>query len=82
MVTSYVQRPRDVIQTNKYVMHTSDVMFINNLLFIITFGGETRLIKAELMSTQMATQLQHNLKKIINLYSRGGFVIQTFLMDM
>ena len=36
----YVQIPRDVIQTNKYVTLTADAMFINNLPFIVTYEEE------------------------------------------
>ena len=40
VVTDYVQIPRDVIQKNKYVTLTADVMHVNNLPFVITVGEE------------------------------------------
>jgi len=47
VVTDYVQIPRDLIQTNKYVTLTADVMFVNNLAFVITYGRGIGLITAE-----------------------------------
>ena len=38
VVMDYVQILRDVIRTNKYVSLTADVMYVNNLPFIITCG--------------------------------------------
>ena len=47
-------------------MLTADVMFINNLAFLITYGRGIILIMAEFMLNQMANQLGYNLRWIIN----------------
>ena len=78
----YVQILRDLIQTNKYVTLTADIMYVNNLPFVITYGRYIGLIMAKFMPNRTATQLAHNLKRIISLYSRAGFIIQTIFMDM
>ena len=78
----YVQIPRDLMQWNKYVMFTADVMFVNNLAFVITYGRGINLITAKFMSNGMANQLACNLRQLIKLYSRNGFIFQTILMDM
>ena len=38
VVMDYVQIPRDLVQMDKYVILTADVMFVNNLTFVITYG--------------------------------------------
>ena len=81
VITDYVQIQRDLIQTNKNVTLTAKI-YINNLPFLITYGRGIGLIMAKFTSNQAATQLAHNLKRIISLYSRAGFIIQTSLMDM
>ena len=68
MVTDYVQIPRDIIQKNKFVILTADVMFVNNLPFVNTYGRGIGLNTAEFTSNQMAKQLASNLKRIISLY--------------
>ena len=50
----YVQIPRDVIQTNKYVALTADIMFVSNLQFVITYGRGMDLMTAEFMPNCMA----------------------------
>ena len=52
VVTDYVQIPRDLIQWNKYVTLTADVMFVNNLAFVITNGRGIDLIMADFMPNQ------------------------------
>ena len=61
---------------------TADVMYINNLPSLITYGQGIGLIMAEFMPNHTAYQLACNLKRIISLYSKAGFTIQTILMDM
>ena len=82
MVLENVQIQRDLIETYKYVTLTADVMYVSNLPFVITYGRRIGLIITEFMPNQTATQLANNLKRIISLYSRAGFIIQTILMDM
>ena len=77
MVMDYVQRPRDLIQTNKFVTLTADVMYVNSLPFVITYWRGIGL-----MLNQAATQFACNLKRNISLYSSAGFIIQTILVDM
>ena len=74
----YIQIPRDVIQTNKYVTLTADVMFVNNLPFVITNGRGIGLIIAEFMPNQMAEQLASNLRRIISSYSRAVFFYSNY----
>ena len=82
MVMDYVQIPKDVIQMNKFVTLTADLMYVNCLPFVITYGQGIGLIMAEFMPNQTANKLASNLKRIISLYSNAGFTIQTILMDM
>ena len=52
----YVQFPKDAIQLNKYVTLTADVMFVNNLPLMITYGREIGLITTEFLPNQVAKQ--------------------------
>ena len=80
--TDYVQIPKEFMTTQKCVTLTVDVMFVNNLAFVITFGRGIGLITMELTPMHMAKQLAYNLVNVIQLYSRAGFGVQTILMDM
>ena len=80
--TDWVQIPKEFVKMNEFVTLMADVVFVNNLAFVITFGRVIRLFTVEFTSTQTAKQLTHNLIKIIQLYSRAGFIAKTILMDM
>ena len=60
----------------------NDVMFVNILAFMIVFGRGIGLITMEFTPKCMAKQLACNLIKVLQLYPRVGFVVQTILMDM
>jgi len=57
-------------------------MFVNGLGFLTTFARDLRFHTAEYVPTRTAKQLSNSLKKIIQLYGRGGFVVRVILMDM
>ena len=78
----YIQIPGDLIQRNKYVILTADVLYANNLSFVITYGRGIGFIMAKFMPNRIATQLVHNLKIINSLYFRASFIIQTILMNI
>ena len=79
-MVDYVPIPQEIVQTNKYLMLTADVMFVNNLQFDVTFGQGIGLIMADFTPTHTATHLACNLNRIITVYARAGFVVQTIVM--
>merc|ERR1712155_172694 len=74
--------PREFYVLHQIVSLTADVMFINGFPFLITFSRNIRLITIELLVNRRAVSLSSSLKKIFRLYSRGGFLVKTLLMDM
>ena len=57
-------------------------MYVNQLPFVITYGRGMGLTTVKWIPNRMGKQLATNLSKVIQLYSRAGFTLQTFLMDM
>ena len=51
VVTDYVQIPRDFFALHKFVTLTADVMFVNRLAFMITFGKGVELVAVEFTPT-------------------------------
>ena len=56
-------------KANKYVTLTADVMFVNSLPFVVTFGQGIGLLTAEFTTTQTAKQLACNLNQIVSINS-------------
>ena len=82
VTTDYVQIPRDFIKLHKYVALVADVMFVNNIPFLITMSRKIKFITVEHIPTRTAKQLSKGLKRVMRLYSRAGMIVQTILMDM
>ena len=57
----YIQIPRDFIQMHKFITLTANVMFVNDLTFVITFGQGIGLITLEFTPKRTARQLACNL---------------------
>ena len=60
----------------------ADMMFVNNLAFVITFRRGIGHITMEFTPSHMAKQLAHHLVKVLQSYSRADFVVQTILIHM
>ena len=60
----------------------ADIIFVNQIPFIITYGKGVRMIAVEWISNRTGKQLANKLTKVSQLYLRGGFIVQTIPMDM
>ena len=73
--------PRDFYKLHNFVTLTADVMLVNGLAFFTTLGRDIRFGTAEHVPSRTAKQLAKSLMKIVKLYSNGGFVVRTVIMD-
>ena len=66
---------------HKYATLVVDVLFVNNIPFLITISRGIKFVTVEHIPISMAKQLSKNLKIIMKFYSRGSTIVQTILMD-
>jgi len=78
----YVKIPRDLVDMHKYVTLVADVMFVNGLPFLVTSSRGISLVTIEYLPSQTAKRLSLTLERAMKVYIRGGFVVQTMMMDM
>ena len=78
----YVKIPKSMIENNRRVTFTVDIMFVNQIQFIIMYGRGIILTTIEWLLNRMGKQLADNIKKVLQLYHKAGFIIQTVLMDV
>jgi hypothetical protein len=67
---------------HKYVTLVADVMFVNSLPFLVTSSRGISLVTIEYLPSRTAKCLALTLERVIKVYTRGGFVVQTMMMDM
>jgi hypothetical protein len=78
----YMGIPRDLVDMHKYVTLVADVMFVNNLPFLVTSSRGISLVTIEYLPSRTAKRLALTLEQVLQVYTRGGFVVQTMMMDM
>ena len=58
------------------------MIFVNGIAFLVSLSREIRLYTCEHVPARKAHHLAKSLRRIINLYARGGFRVRTIMMDM
>ena len=81
--TDYVDIPRVILDVHRYVTLVADVMFVNKVPFLVSCSRNLNLITIEHVPSpkRTASKLGYLLQRIIRVYARAGFTIQTILMD-
>jgi hypothetical protein len=60
----------------------ADVMFVNELPFLVTSSWGISLVTIKHLPSQTAKCLVHTLEQVFRIYGLAGFVVQTTMMDM
>ncbi len=81
VTTNHVQIPRVILERHQVVMLAVDVMFVNGVPFLVSASHGLNLITAEYTPSCTAKLLADRIRRIIDLYSRGGYQVGTILMD-
>ena len=64
-----------------FVMLAADVMFVRLVLCLVAFAQKIRLRTVEHITNCTVVCLGSRLKKVIQMYGRGGFVINLIMVD-
>ena len=56
-------------------------MFVNSVPFLVTISRRIRLRTSEYLPSRTRPILGHSLKKVLNVYTRGVFMVNVILMD-
>ena len=77
----YIGISRGIYECHKIVTLTADVVFVNRIAFLVTLSRDIRLYSCEHIIMRTAKQQSKTLRRIVNIYARGGFTIRTIMMD-
>jgi hypothetical protein len=78
----YVNVPRDLIDMHKYISIVANVMFVNGLPFMVTSSRGISLITIEFLPSRTIPSLVGSLRRVVAMYAKAGFIVQTAMMDM
>eukprot|EP00804_Cyclotella_cryptica_P023700 CCRYP_019316-RA/>CCRYP_019316-RA protein AED:0.38 eAED:0.25 QI:0/0/0/1/0/0/2/0/908 len=76
-----VEVPRDFVKLHRFITLTADIMFVNGIPFLLTRSRGVQLITVEYLPRRTTRVIGDKLTRILQFYQRGGFTVQTALMD-
>ena len=69
-MTDYVAIHRDFLALHRFVSLVADVIFVNNIHFLITMSHGIKFVTFEYTSYLTAKELSKKLKRVMKLYGR------------
>jgi len=73
--------PTEVMARYKDVTLTADVMFVNEIPFLVTKSRNIHLGTVSALENRSSATLMKAIRPVLNIYRRGGFTVRTMLMD-
>ena len=81
VVTDFVTVPHAIIEENRNVTLSVDVMFLNRIPFLTSISRHLNFTTAETLHNHTTSQLVQCVTNVKTLYSKIGFNVSTALMD-
>ena len=81
VISDYIAVPEDVLQANRNVTFSSDIMFVNKIPFFTTVSRDIKFTTVEDIETQTLKQLAESTNKVRALYSARGFKLKNANLD-
>jgi len=79
--TDYVEVPRIVLNNNKELTLCADIMYIQQIPFLITVTRNIKLMTIEALADRKEASILNCLANIRSIYENRGFRVGTLLMD-
>ena len=81
VVTDYVEVPRSIIEENRNVTLSVNVMFVNPIPFLASISWHLKFTTSETLHNCTTSQLVQCITNVKALYAKRGFNVSTALMD-
>ena len=81
VIPEYADISDDLIEENRLATLTDDVLFVNQIPFLITSARQIGLVTTECLPARTLKHIAYHITRFIRLYQCGGFKVQTILMD-
>jgi hypothetical protein len=73
--------PKEIMSLNRNFTLAIDIMFINGLPFMVSISRKIKFTTVKYLLGRKQINLVKSIRKIINLYRKRGFTVDTALMD-
>jgi hypothetical protein len=81
VMTNHVEISRAILERHQRDTLAVNVMFVNGVPFLVSISRGINLVTKEHTPSRTTKQLAAGIRRVMDLYSRGGFQVGTALMD-
>ena len=81
VISDYIAVPEDVLQANKDVTFSADIMFVNKIPFFTTVSRDIKFTTVEGIEKRTTKQLAESTNNVRTLYSARGFKLTNANLD-
>ena len=75
------QCPDTIIEQYGNIMLSADVMHVNGIPYFVTWSRHIHFGTVDVLPSLQAIDIGAALRRVVNIYARGGFQVTTALMD-
>ena len=81
LVTDYVEIPPSVLEKNKHVNLSIDIMYVNRIPFVTTFSRNIKFTTVKAIQNRTKAQLVQSIKNVLPIYTQRGLQVDNALLD-
>ena len=81
LVTDYVEIPPSVLEKNKHMTLSIDIMYVNIIPFVTTISRNIKFTTAEAIQKRTTAQLVQLIKNVLPIYAQRGLQVDNTLLD-
>ena len=81
LVTDYVEIPPSVLEKNKHVTISIDIMYVNRIPFMATISRNIKFTTVEAIQNRTKAQLVQLIKNVFPIYTQRGLQVNNALLD-
>ena len=82
IVTNYVDIPMEILESRKDVEVSTDIRFINKLLFMVSISRGLKFATIEYLSSENEIALVTSINKIVSYYKSHGLHVGMVFVDL
>ena len=75
VVINYLVMPKNILENNKTITLSIDIMFVNKIPFVTTIIRHIKFTTVEAIQKRTKLQLSESIKNVIAIYTQRGFKV-------
>ena len=80
MATDYVEIPPSVLEKNKHVNLSIDIMYVNRIPFVTTISCNIKFTTVKAIQNRTKSQLVKSIKNVLPIYTQRGLQVENALL--